>query len=303
MLSVLGTPRAAAGVARVMQGLVDLTGHAVARRRAAVFPEYPADTEEITIPTWVAPAAATVYRPAHAGPRPPVHVNFHGGGFVMRGTWLDDPLCRYLAAEAGVVVVNVDYAVAPRYPFPAPVHQAFEVVRWVAAQDGEWNGRRLTVGGQSAGGALAAAAARQSLEHGGPPIVLQVLHYPPLDLTVPAAAKKSPVAKPLLRPWMGQVFDGAYVPDVTARADRLVSPAGPADTADLTGIAQALVITAEHDRLNAEGVRYAHRLDGAGALVAHHDVRGADHGYDVRDIEKARRTYALIAGHVRDATA
>ncbi len=303
MLSVLGTPKVAAVVARVMQGLVDVTGHAVARRRAAVFPEYPGDTTEITIPTTVAPAAATVYRPTHAGPRPPVHVNFHGGGFVMRGTWLDDPLCRYLAAEAGVVVVNVDYAVAPRHPFPAPVQQAFEVVRWVAEQDGDWNGRRLTVGGQSAGGALAAAAARQALERGGPSILLQVLHYPPLDLTVPASAKKTPIAKPLLRPWMGAVFDGAYVPDVARRADPLVSPAGPGDTADLTGIAPAFVITAEHDRLNAEGIRYAHRLDGAGALVAHHDVRGADHGYDVKDIGKARRTYALIADHVRDATA
>lgn len=302
-MSVLGRPGVAAVAARAMQGLVDLTSRAVARRRAALFPEFPGDTEEITIPATVAPAVATVYRPASAGPRPPVHVNFHGGGFVMRGTWLDDPLCRYLAAEAGVVVVNVDYVVAPRHPFPAPVRQAYEVVTWLAGHDGDWNGARLTVGGQSAGGGLAAAVARQALEQGGPPIALQVLHYAPLDLTVPVATKKSPVAKPLLRPWMGEVFDSAYVPAVATRADRLVSPAGPADTADLTGIAPALVITAEYDRLCAEGVRYAHRLDRAGALVAHHDVRGADHGYDVNDLAKARETYALIARHVRDATA
>jgi acetyl esterase len=302
-MSVLGTPRVAAVVARVMQGLGDLAGSAVARRRAAVFPEFPGDTGEITIPSPAGPAAAVVYRPAGAGPRPPVHVNFHGGGFVMRGMWLDDPLCRYLAAAAGVVVVNVDYVVAPQHPFPAPVRQAFDVVRWVVDHDDTWNGRRLTVGGQSAGGALAAAVARQALEQGGPHIALQVLHYPPLDLATPAAAKKAAVAKPVLRPWMGEVFDGAYVPDVAVRAHRLVSPAGSADTADLTGIAPALVVTAEYDRLNAEGVRYAHRLDDVGALVAHHDVRGADHGYDVQDVAKARETYALIARHVRDATA
>ena len=301
-MSVLGTPRVAAVVARVLQGLADLAGGPVARRRAAVFPEYPGDTTGITIPSPVTPARAVVYRPANAGPRPPVHVNFHGGGFVMRGMWLDDPLCRYLAATAGVVVVNVDYAVAPQHPFPAPVDQAFDVVRWVAGHD-DWNGRRLTVGGQSAGGALAAAVARLALEQGGPRIALQVLHYPPLDLATPAAEKKAAVAKPVLRPWMGEVFDGAYVPDVAARAHRLVSPAGSADTADLTGIAPALVITAEYDRLNAEGVRYAHRLDEAGALVGHHDVRGADHGYDVKDQVKARATYAVIARHVRDATA
>ena len=302
-MSVLGKPRVAAAVARVMQRLVDLTAGPVARRTAAVFPEFPGDTTEITIPARVAPAPAVVYRPASVGPRPPVHVNFHGGGFVMRGVWLDDPLCRYLAAEAGVVVVNVDYVVAPRHPFPAPVHQAFEVVRWLVDHDEDWNGRRLTVGGQSAGGALAAAVARQALERGGPRIALQVLHYPPLDLATPAAAKRAAIAKPMLRPWMGEVFDGAYVPDVAARADRLVSPAGNADTDDLTGIAPALVITAEYDRLNSEGVRYAHRLDDAGALVAHHEVRGADHGYDVKDAGKARLTYGLIARHVRDATA
>jgi acetyl esterase len=302
-MSVLGTPRVAAVVARVMQGLVDLSGGAVARRKAAVFPEFPGDTTEITIPSAVAPAPAVVYRPANAGPRPPVHVNFHGGGFVMRGAWLDDPLCRYLAAVAGVVVVNVDYVVAPQHPFPAPVRQAFDVVRWVVDHDETWNGRRLTVGGQSAGGALAAAVARQALEQGGPRIALQVLHYPPLDLATPAADKKAAVAKPMLRPWMGEVFDSAYVPDVADRVHRLVSPAGSADIAGLTGIAPALVVTAENDRLNAEGVRYAHRLDEAGALVAHHDVRGADHGYDIRDAAKARETYALIARHVRDATA
>ena len=296
-MSVLSRPPVAAAVARVMQALVAAAAGVMARRRAGVFPEIPFVGTEITIPAAVAPARARVYRPPGSGPAA-VFVNFHGGGFVMPGAWLDDPLCRYLAAEAGVVVVNVEYVVAPRHPFPAPVRQAFEVVRWVAAQDG-WDGGRLVVGGQSAGGALAAAVARQALEEGGPRIALQVLHYAPLDLTTPARDKPAGTAKPLLRPWMGEVFDAAYVPDPRVRADRLVSPAGAADTADLTGIAPALVITAEHDRLRAEGVRYAERLRRAGALAAHHDVPGADHGYDIDDVVAARSTYALIARHVR----
>ncbi|HEY0453665.1 alpha/beta hydrolase fold domain-containing protein [Actinophytocola sp.] len=299
-MSVLGTPRVAAVVARAMQGLASASAGLATRRRGPVFPEFPGNTEDITVPASVAPAPAVVYRPPGEEPRPPVHVNFHGGGFVMRGTWLDDPLCRYLAAEAGVVVVNVDYVVAPQYPFPAPVRQAFEVVRWVAEHgaDHGWDGGRLTVGGQSAGGALAAAVARQVLDDGGPPIALQVLHYPPLDLATPVRDKRAAIAKPMLRPWMGEVFDGAYVPDPRERADRLVSPAGRADTADLTGIAPALVITAELDRLHAEGARYAERLRKAGALVEHHDVPRADHGYDVTDVGKARETYALIARHL-----
>ncbi|MDX3726058.1 alpha/beta hydrolase [Streptomyces caniscabiei] len=97
------------------------------------YPEYPRNTRELTVPTSVAPARAVVYvpdRPADA-PLPPVHVNFHGGGFVLPPVELDDPLCRFLAAEAGVVVVNVDYVVAPQHPFPAPPLQAYEVVAWV----------------------------------------------------------------------------------------------------------------------------------------------------------------------------
>jgi acetyl esterase len=302
-MSVLGTPWVAAAVARVMQGLATVASGLVSRRRGIVFPEFPGNLEDVTIPTSIAPARAVLYRPASQDPFPPVHVNFHGGGFVMRGVQLDDPLCRYLAAEAGVVVVNVDYVVAPQHPFPEPPHHAYEVVRWVAEHGTEngWDGRRLTIGGQSAGGALAAAVARQALEQGGPPITLQVLHYPPLDLLTPAKDKRSVIAKPMLRPWMAEVFDNAYAPDPAVRTDRLVSPANPADTADLTGIAPALVITPEYDRLHAEGKRYAQRLSKAGALVEHRDVLGADHGYDLNDAGKARETYALIARCIKRA--
>jgi acetyl esterase len=117
-----------------------------------------------------------------------------------------------------------------------------------------------------------------------------------------AKDKPSVIAKTVIRPWMGEVFDNAYVPDRAARADRLVSPANPADTTDLAGIAPALVITPELDRLHDEGLRYAQRLRAAGALVEHHDVPQADHGYDMSDTDKARQTYALIARCIKRAT-
>jgi len=310
-MSLLARPAVAAFVAKTLQRMTKLAdrrsgGRGSAAASHARFPEYPRTVTELTIPTSIAPARVTVYRPAAEGTDPPpVHVNFHGGGYVMTMTELDDPLCRLLAAEAGVVVINVDYMVAPQHPFPAPPRQAYEVVRWVAAHGDRhgWDGSRLTVGGQSAGGGLAAAVARQALEEGGPSIALQVLHYPPLDLATNARDKRAAAAKPVLRPWMADVFDTSYVPDVRLRTDRLVSPAHPSDTADLKGMAPALVVTAELDLLKAEAVSYADRLRAVGALVQHHDVHGADHGYDGADDVRAREVYGLIARHVRSASA
>ncbi|MFI6493211.1 alpha/beta hydrolase [Streptomyces sp. NPDC050564] len=307
-MSLLARPAVASFAATSMQRLALLADRRSGGRGSAAashsrLPEFPRSVSELKIPTSVADARVVVYLPTTEGPPPPVHVNFHGGGYVMSQTEIDDPLCRFLAAEAGVAVINVDYVVAPQHRFPAPPRQAFEVVRWIAGHGGEhgWDGSRLSVGGQSAGGGLAAAVARQALEEGGPSIALQVLHYPPLDLATSDKDKRAAIAKPLLRPWMAEVFDTSYVPDPRRRTDRLVSPAHPSDTADLSGIAPALVITAEFDLLKAEGERYAERLRQAGALVEYHDVPQADHGYDVNDDVKAREVYALIARHVRRA--
>lgn len=286
-----------------MQVLVGLVEKRRSKEKRALFPEFPGRTSTMTVPTSIGPAPVVVYRPAPQERPPPVHVNFHGGGYILRLVGDDDPQCRFLAATAGVVVLNVDYVVAPQHPFPEPPRQAYEVVDWVAKHGAEngWDGSRVTIGGQSAGAGLAAAVARQALERGGPRIALQVLHYPPLDLVTPARDKRASIAKPMLRPWMTDIFDNAYVPEVGKRADRLVSPANSLDTADLTGIAPALVITPEFDLLRAEGRRYAERLREVSALIEHIDVPQVDHGYDLGDVEKARGVYALIARHLKQA--
>jgi acetyl esterase/lipase len=306
-MSILARPAVASLAAKTLQRVVALAARSGKMGPSPLdrFAELPGNSHEITIPTSVAPARAVVYLPATGSSAPPVHVNFHGGGYVIPLIDIDDPLCRFLAAEAGVAVINVDYVVAPQHPFPAPTRQAYEIVQWVAANGDAngWDGSRLTVGGQSAGGGLAAAVARQALEQDGPSVALQVLHYPPLDLATSAKDKHAATPKPKLRPWMAEVFDGSYVPHRQDRFDPLVSPANPADIADLHGIAPALVITAALDLLRAEGVRYADRLREAGALVEHHDVADADHGYDGEDDDKARQVYALIARHVQRATA
>ncbi|GGC84380.1 carboxylesterase [Tersicoccus solisilvae] len=303
-MSILSRPPVASAVARLMQAGTMAAGHRLTARMRARLPEFTATTEELVIPTSVGIARTTVYRPlAPVSATPPVHVNLHGGGFVMATTELDDPLCRALAAQTGAVVLNVDYVVAPRHRFPVATYQMHEVLRWVVAHGTEhgWDGSRLTVGGQSAGGSLAAGASRLAFEQADPAIALQVLHYPALDLSIDPQQKHSPLAKPLLRPWMREVFDTAYVPPPADRTDRLVSPAGAADTVDLTGIAPAVVIAAEYDILHDEAKRYADRLASVGALVEYREIAGADHGYDGFDDELARTSYALIAEHLRRA--
>ncbi|WP_277207593.1 alpha/beta hydrolase fold domain-containing protein [Isoptericola croceus] len=304
-MSILSNVHVASAVALGLQRLSAVGLKLALRGKPIPFPECRAEVEEISVPTSIGPARAFVYRPVDHVPDLPVHVNFHGGGYVMRDATVDDPLCRYLAAEAGVVVVNVDYAVAPQHRFPAPPHQAYEVTRWVAdhGADHGWDASRLTVGGQSAGGALAAAVARQALERGGPHIALQVIHYAPLDLVTHARDKAAVGTNPLIKPWMADVFDTAYIPDPAMRSDRLASPANTADDADLTGIAPAMVLTCELDRLRGDGEAYARRLRDAGALVTHEDIPGVDHAYEMNDVDTARRTYALIAEHLRRATA
>lgn len=269
------------------------------------FAELPASTEEIDVPTRHGILRAIRYSPQSGAAGRGVYLNLHGGGFVIRHPGQDDALCRFIAFHAGVTVINIDYIPAPQSRFPGPVEQVYDVATWAASPERPWDGSRLALGGQSAGGALAAAAARLAFEAGGrPEVLLQVLMYPALDLSIPASQKWSPgQEKFLVR--MGPVFNSAYCPDIRLRADRLASPAGAKDTAPLAGIAPALVISAEHDILRDEAARYAQRLRTDGALIEHLDLHGVGHAFNMggagRDVVEP--VYQKIVESVRSAFA
>ena len=153
-------------------------------------------------------------------------------------------------------------------------------------------------------GNFSAAVARMALENGGPAIALQILHYPPLDIVIPPSDKPSPLgSKAVLRPWLCEVFDTAYTPERAQRRHRFVSPAWGNNADGIAGIAPALVITAEFDRLRDEAKRYAQKLEAVGSLAEYVEVRGVDHGYDIMtdETETTRRMYEVIVGHVRRA--
>jgi len=299
-LSLLSNHVVADALARVFAAAVR-----PAPKPAVRFPEIAGRTSQVSIPTRYGDARAVLYHPADGATRPPVYVNVHGGGFVIGHPEQDDPWCRYLAANTGAVVVNVDYVLAPAHRFPAAPQQVYDVVCWAADPAREWDGTRLCVGGQSAGGNLSAAAARLALENHGPRIALQVLHYAPLDLVTPTGAKPSTIGRrAIMKPWMGEIFDTAYITEPAQRRDRLASPAWGGNADGIADIAPALVITAEHDRLRGEARRYADKLGAVGALAEYLEVPGVDHGYNIMSnaADVTRDTYARIAMHVERAT-
>lgn len=261
--------------------------------------------ETFMVPAGEGTVRVHAYRPtAAADDRPlPVYVNFHGGGFIFRHPEFDDHLCRALVAATGGVVLNVDYDVAPEHPFPVAPSQAFAVTQWVIANATAlgWDAARVAVGGQSAGGNLAAGICLEARDRGAPAPVLQVLLYPPLDLAADPASKVARTAKPLINPRMARLFNNAYVPDVASRKDPLASPLL---AADLAGVAPAVVITAEYDLLRDEADDYARRLADAGVPVTHQVVAGVDHAFThAEPVEKLREVLVLMEAALKSAWA
>ncbi|WP_215458130.1 alpha/beta hydrolase [Streptomyces sp. ATCC 21386] len=247
------------------------------RHRDLRFADVPKRAEALRVETGAGPVTCTVYRPPATAEAPaPVYVTFHGGGFVVGRPEQDDHICRYIAATAGCVVINVDYADAPQRQYPVPVTQAYDVTAW-GADNGpanDWDGSRLAVGGHSAGANLTPAVCRLARDRGTFTPRLQIIDSALLDQLADPATKQSLIAKPLLSPQLMRVFTDAYVPDPADRAHPLVSPA-LAD--DLAGLPPALVITAENDRLRDEGDAYAKALAAAGVPVTHRVFEGVDH--------------------------
>ncbi|MFJ8468223.1 alpha/beta hydrolase [Streptomyces swartbergensis] len=266
------------------------------------FTDVPKRTETLRVETGAGPVACTVYRPpATTGSLAPVYVNFHGGGFVVGRPEQDDHICRYIAATAGCVVINVDYAVAPQRQFPVPVTQAYDATAWVAENgpEGGWDGSRLAVGGHSAGANLTAAVCRLARDRGTFAPRLQIIDSAPLDQLADPATKQSLIAKPLLSPQLMRIFTAAYVPDPADRAHPLVSPAL---SDDLAGLPPALVITAENDRLRDEGDAYAKALEAAGVPVTHRVFGGADHYFThTGPVPAAKQAIDLMATTLRTA--
>jgi acetyl esterase len=223
--------------------------------------------------------AIRVYRPATGGGPWPVVVFFHGGGFVVCTLETHDPYCRALATEAGVMVVSVDYRLAPEHKFPASVEDCLAATEWALAHAGELgaDGSRVFVAGDSAGGTMAAVVALLLRDKGVTGLAGQILLYPVTAYYDPPTASYLEMAEGygLTRKGMMWFWD-QYLKDKSEAAD---FRAAPLRAASLRGLPRAFVVTAEYDVLRDEGQAYAKRLEEAGVDVTHLFVPGMNHGF------------------------
>ncbi|HEV8584679.1 MAG TPA: alpha/beta hydrolase [Methylomirabilota bacterium] len=245
-----------------------------------------------------------VYRPAGvpAATRLPVYVYFHGGGWVIGDLETHDVVCRQITAESGVCVISVDYRLAPEHKFPASVDDAWAATRWIAAHAADLgvDGAKVAVGGDSAGGNLAAVVALLARDGGSPPIALQVLIYPVTDLSAESQSYTDLADGYMLTRDSMRWFKAQYLTKEEDAADWRVSPLR---APSLAGVAPALVITAGYDPLRDEGEAYARRLREAGVGVDAVCFGGMIHGFVPmgRLIDTAFRGVTLIAGSLRQA--
>jgi acetyl esterase len=236
-----------------------------------------AETRDVAIPGSGGPIPARLYRSAKNGTLP-VLVFLHGGGWVVGNIDSHEAMCRHLANRAECAVLSVDYRMGPEHKFPAAVEDCFAATVWTAGNAAALgvDPGRLAVGGDSAGGNLAAVVSLLARDKRAPRISCQILIYPATD----AAMRHDSVARyaegyVLTRATMRWFYE-QYLRTPEDAADWRVSPLlAP----DLSRLPPAYVLTAGYDPLCDEGDAYAARLAAAGVPVTHRRFPGQVHGF------------------------
>ena len=208
----------------------------------------------------------------------PCLVFFHGGGWVIGDLDTHDVACRKLADEGQLIVISVDYRLAPEHKFPAAVDDAIAATKWIAdnAKQLGIDASRLMVGGDSAGGNLAAVVAISARDGNGPRIAGQVLIYPATDFAKTHPSHREPETSILLTHTVIKWFSDHYLRDAADGSDWRASPAR---ARTLAGLPPAYVLTAGADPLRDEGNEYAQRLKDAGVPVTYRNFPGQFHGF------------------------
>lgn len=243
---------------------------------------------------------ARLYAPAPASDGPlPALLYLHGGGFTIGSVETHDVLCRELARQAGCMVVSLDYRLAPEHRFPTASNDAWDALQWLAAHAPALGAdpARLAVGGDSAGGTLAAVNAILARD-AGLALALQLLIYPGTTAHQDTGSHRRFAHGMVLEAHGIDWFFGNYVRSPEDREDWRFAPL---NAPDLEGVAPAFVCLAECDPLVDEGVAYADRLRAAGVAVDLEIYRGVTHEFIKmgRAIPEARQAHADCARALR----
>jgi acetyl esterase len=237
--------------------------------------------EALAIPAPHGSIPARIYTPKtlrQAGGLAPCLVFFHGGGWVIGDLDSHDVVCRKLADEGQLTVISVDYRLAPEHKFPAAVDDAIAATKWIADNSAKLgiDASRLSVGGDSAGGNLAAVVAIAARDGDGPAIAGQVLIYPATDFAMTHPSHSEPETSILLTHSVIKWFRDHYL---NGAADVHDWRASPVRAGTLIGLPPAYVLTAGADPLRDEGDEYANRLRQAGVAVTWRHFPGQFHGF------------------------
>ena len=229
--------------------------------------------------------------------RLPLYINIHGGGFALGNAEMDDPFMPDIASKANVKIINIDYSLAPEFPFPKALNECFAVVKYAKEHPDEFgiDPDKIAVGGQSAGGNLSAGICLLDKDTKSLGIKCLILDYPPLDLYTDAGLK--PLPKGSLPVFLCRLFDAGYCNNKEARKNPLISPVF-ATIDDVRSFPPTLVISASRDSLCGEDERFRDKLIEAGVAVTHKRFDDI-HGFNLNPGANSDESWGMITDHLK----
>ena len=236
--------------------------------------------------------AVRIYRPAAQGPLPAV-LYLHGGGFIFGNLDSEHARCVQLSDAAQCIIVSVDYRLCPEHPYPAPFHDAYTALEWVAAEAKSLgiDLARLAVAGTSAGGCLAAATTLAARDRRGPKLCYQFLCSPVLDDRLQTPSARDFTAVPIFSRFQAERMWRFYLGPLTGPTPDY---AAPAQATSLKGLPPAYILACGLDPLRDEAIEYGMRLMAEGAAVELRVVPNVPHAFDL-SVPTAARSRQVLA--------
>lgn len=282
----------------------DEAREAFAASRAALQPDpiALAEVRDLSCPGPAGEIPLRLYRGSEfvEGAPQAVLVYYHGGGWVLGNLNSHDVVCREIASRADMTVISVDYRLGPEHLFPAAVDDSIAAAKWISANAADLgvDPARLAVGGDSAGGNLAAVVCLDARDNNGPPIAAQVLNYPVTDMSLTQPSHKKCADLPPIPPKTMDWFFDRYC---RTDADKTDWRAAPLLAASHANLPPALVVVGGYDPLHDEGVDYADKMNAAGSKAEVFDMPGQIHGFLTMNkiITEANQALAAIAQYLK----